>query len=120
MDNKLLNILQSKEVPIDNQQIIDYLKGELNVDTQHQLEKQELESAFVHDGIEGLQLIADKAKLEMITREMHFHLQKKLNTHKNKHKEKRKWKDQTWIILSIITVLLLIIISYLIMKTILK
>ena len=41
-------------------------------------------------------------------------------TRKNKHKEKRKWKDQTWIILSIITVLLLIIISYLIMKTILK
>lgn len=120
MDNKLLNILQSKEVPIENQQVIDYLKGKLNADMQHQLEEQELEDPLVKDAMEGLQLLPDRSKLEMIAKEMHFHLQKKLSVYKNKHKEKRKWKEQNWILLSIVVILLLIIICYYVMKVILK
>ena len=118
MDNKLLNILQSKEVPIENQQIIDYLQGTLNTANQQQLEEHELGDAMMQDAMEGLQTVQDKARLEMMAREMNQTLQKKLVAQKNKHKEIRKWKDQKWILLSIATILLIVIICYLVMKVV--
>ncbi|MES2774939.1 MAG: hypothetical protein V4722_12180 [Bacteroidota bacterium] len=116
MDNKLLNILTSKEVPIENQQIIDYLKGELDNTTQQRLEETELEDAMMQDAMEGLQSVQDKVRLEIMAREINHTLQKKLALQKNKHKETRKWKDQNWILLSIGTVLLIVIICYWVMK----
>jgi ABC-type bacteriocin/lantibiotic exporter with double-glycine peptidase domain len=118
MDNKLLNILQSKEVPIENQQIIDYLKGDLNNVSQQQFEEQEQDDAMMQDAMEGLNSIQDMARLEMMTREMNQSLQKKLVAQKNKHKETRKWKDQKWLLLAIATVLMIVVICYMVMKVV--
>lgn len=118
MDNKLLNILQSKEVPIENQQIIDYLKGDLNNVSQQQLEELEQDDAMMQDAMEGLNSIQDMARLEMMTREMNQSLQKKLAAQKNKHKETRKWKDQKWLLLAIATVLMIVVICYMVMKVV--
>ena len=116
MNKNLLDILQSKEVPIENQQVIDYLKGDLEPATNQALEQQELEDEMMRDAMEGLREVNDTSRLEMIAREMNQTLQKKLATQKNKHKEVRKWKDQSWILLSIATVLLIVIICVLVMK----
>ncbi|MEO7312955.1 MAG: hypothetical protein ABIX01_21395 [Chitinophagaceae bacterium] len=118
MDNKLLNILQSKEVPIENQQIIDYLTGMLEADQRQQMESQELDDAMMQDAIEGLQAIKDKSRLERIAKEMNKTLQKKLTTQKKRHVETRKWKDQKWILLAIATVLLIVVICYIVIKTV--
>jgi len=116
MDNKLLNILQTKEVPIENQQIIDYLTGDLNEEMKHHLEENEIDDAMMQDAMEGLNSIQDKARLEKMARDLNQTLQKKISSQKTKHIETRKWKDQSWILLSIATVLLIVIICFLVMK----
>jgi len=116
MNKNLLDILQSKEVPIENQQVIDYLQGNLKPEVSQELEQQELEDEMMRDAMDGLREVEDTSRLEMIAREMNQTLQKKLAAQKNKHKEVRKWKDMNWISLSIATVLLIVVICYLVMK----
>lgn len=116
MDPELLNILRSREVPIDDQRIIDYLKNELQGDARQQLEQQEMDDAMMQDAMEGLNSIADKTRLELMARELNQHMQQRLADQQKKHREKRKWKDQSWILITIVTVLLLITIGYIVVK----
>jgi len=116
MDNNLLNILQSKEMPIENEQIIDYLKGGLKQPAQQQMEAQEMDNAMMQDAMEGLKYVNDTSRLEMIAREMNKTLHKKIANQKIKHKETRKWKDQSWILLAIATLLVIVVICYWVMK----
>jgi uncharacterized membrane protein YukC len=117
MDKKLLDILQNdEEKPIDDAQLLSYLKGALDNDVLHDVQQQELNDDMVADAMEGLRTIKDKARLEALTRDLNKQLQKKLKEKKQKHIETRKWKDQNWITLSIVSILLLIILCYLVFR----
>jgi len=116
MDKALLNILESDNKPVDDRQILEYLQGDLNADTRHLLEQQELDDEMMQDAMEGLQTLPDTSKLELIARELNQGLQKKLNAQQNKHRETRKWKDQSWLIYTTITIILLAIVCVLAMR----
>jgi REP element-mobilizing transposase RayT len=116
MDQKLLNILQNKEQPIDNQQLIDYLKGTLEPNSQQSIEAQIIEDEMMQDALEGLSTIADKNKIEKITRDLNQAVNKKLANNKNKHQQTRKWKDQNWIMLAIATLLIIVVLCFLVAK----
>jgi hypothetical protein len=116
--SNLLNILESNEVPIENQQIIDYLQGQLTTDAQNKLEQQEQNDPMMKDAMEGLQMMPDTARLQKMTADMNLHLQQRIAEKKLKRKETARWKDQNWIIMSVITVILLIIICFVFIKRI--
>ena len=120
MRKGLLNILEPGKDPVKDQQIIDYLEGKLDAEAQHNVEEQELEDELFLDAMEGLQSVEDKSRLEMIARDMNKALQAKLIIKKNKRSEQRKWKDQKWITVSIVTLLLLLFISFLVVKIVFK
>lgn len=108
MNKKLLNILQTRETPIENQQIIDYLNNKLSTEKRHLIEEQEMNSGLVQDAMDGLELMKDKTKLVKMTHEINRHLHEKLRDQIGIHNNKRQWKEQNWIILSVVTVLLIL------------
>ncbi len=118
MDKNLLDILQNNEAPIDDEQLISYLKGELDKNVLHAVQEQEMNDEMMADAMEGLQNIKDKTSLGLVSKDLNQQLQKKLKETKQKHKETRKWKDQNWITLSIVSVLLLVILCYLFFRVI--
>ncbi len=112
----LLNILQSNEVPIENQQIIDYLQGQLQTDAQHNLEKQEQHDPMMQDALEGLRMLPNANNLEKMTTAINLHLQQRIAGQKLKRKETARWKDQNWILMAAITIILLIIICFVVVR----
>lgn len=114
MNDELLNILSNSNKDIDNQKLMDYLSGKLSGDEKHDFEKSLVDSEMMNDAVEGLQKIKNKdasALVEQLNANLHKQLEKK----KSK-KLRRQIKDLPWLYLSIIIILLIILISYLVIK----
>lgn len=112
----LLNILSNSNKDIDNQKLMDYLSGKLSANEKHELEKQMADNEMINDAVEGLQQFKDQKKLDVYVDQ----LQKQLNTYIEKKKERRNtsFKSQfdQWLYISIVTVLLLIVIAYVVLR----
>ncbi|MBA3675198.1 MAG: hypothetical protein H0W75_09660 [Chitinophagaceae bacterium] len=115
MDDKLLNILSNSNKDIDNQKLMDYLSGKLSAEEKYEIEKQMADSDFVNDAVEGLEEVKNKKDLLLFVEQLNTTLHKQLEK-KKKRKQKRALKDQPWLYLAIILLLLLSIISYIVIK----
>jgi anti-sigma factor RsiW len=114
MSDELLNILSNSNKDIDNQKLMDYVSGKLSADEKHDFEKTLVDSEMMNDAVEGLEKIKNKdvsALVEQLNTNLRIQLEKK----KSK-KIKRRIKDLPWLYLSIILILLIILISYLVIK----
>jgi anti-sigma-K factor RskA len=113
----LLNILSNSNKDIDNQKLMDYLSGKLSAAEKHEVEKQMADNELMNDAVEGLQQFKDQKKLDVYVEQ----LQKQLNTYVRQKKTRRgKWfhgQYDQWIFLSVIIVLLLIIIAYVVIRS---
>jgi hypothetical protein len=119
MNNDLLNILSNSNKDIDNQQLMDYLSGQLSGEQQHAVERSMADSDFMNDAVEGLQNIPDKKDLQNYVDELNAALQKSMQK-KKLRRQKRRLKDEPWAYIAVILILLLCIIAYvLVRKTIL-
>lgn len=115
MDDKLLNILSNSNKDIDNQKLMDYLSGKLSAEEKHEIEKQMADSDFVNDAVEGLEEINNKRDLSLYVQQLNADLHKQLDK-KKKRKLKRALKDQPWLYLAIVLLLLLIVICFIAIK----
>jgi anti-sigma factor RsiW len=115
MNNDLLNILSNSNKDIDNQQLMDYLSGQLSGEQQHAVERTMADSAFVNDAVEGLQNIPDKKDLQLYVDELNTALQKSVEK-KKRRRLKRRLKDEPWAYVAVILILLLCIIAYVIVR----
>src|SRR6478736_3927129 len=114
MNDDLLNILSNSNKDIDNQKLMDYISGKLSTDEKHDFEKTSIDSEMINDAVEGLEKLKNRnvsALVEQINTNLHKQLEKK----KSK-KLKRRIKDLPWLYLSIIIILLIILISFLVIK----
>jgi hypothetical protein len=112
----LLNILENHEVPIENQQLIDYLQGQLQANAQHHLEASEQDDPLLKDALEGLSMVDDKSRLNGVAGDINQHLQQRLAQQKIKRRKAGRWKDQDWILMSVITLIVLVVVCYLIIR----
>ncbi|MGG9971640.1 hypothetical protein ACQ33O_07580 [Ferruginibacter sp. SUN002] len=119
MSDELKNILSNSNKDIDNQQLMDYLSNQLSKEASHEIEKNMADDDFMNDAVEGLQQIENKHQLQAYTEQLNKELKKHLDKNKNR-KDKRKWKDQPYTYYAVILIILLIIISYLVIKQFLK
>lgn len=115
MNEDLKNILSNSNKDIDNQKLMDYISGKLSGPEKHEMEKLLLESDFMDDAVQGLEQFKNKKDLAGFVEQLNANLHKQLDK-KNRRKAKRKLKDQSWVYLAVILILLLVIVSYLVIK----
>lgn len=109
--SNLQNIWKNSGEPTD-EQLMKYLNGTLTEEERYALEKQMADSDFTNDALEGLENFNDRQKLAIYVQELNKQLAKNTAA-KKKRKNKRKLKQQDWVFISVIIVLLLCILGYL-------
>ena len=119
MNKDLLNILSNSNKDIDNQQLMDYLNGQLSGESLHELERSMADNEFLNDAVEGLQQIRDKKDMQTYVNELNSSMQKSLEK-KKKRRLKRRLKDEPWGILAVILVIVLCVIGYVIVRKLLN
>jgi hypothetical protein len=120
MNKDLLNILANSNKDIDNQQLMDYLSGNLSGEPLHDVERTMADNAFLNDAVEGLQQMGSRKNLQAYVDELNIALQKTM-VKKKQRRLKRRLKDNPWIYLTIVLVIALCIIAYWIVRiTLLK
>lgn len=106
------NILFDGE-ELSDEQLLNYLKGNLSEEELHNVEKQMADSAFVNDAVEGLQNFSSDKKLDAYVKQLNDNLHQQL-TGKKQLKEKRSFKDMQWYVLAVVLILILCLLSYVI------
>lgn len=111
MDEKFKNILSNLSSDIDQETLLKYLNGQLSEEQKNEVEKKMLASEFNNDALEGLEEIKNKERLSFLVETLNRDLKKNLNQ-KKQRREKLRIKDQPWLYISILIILLLIVLSY--------
>jgi ABC-type bacteriocin/lantibiotic exporter with double-glycine peptidase domain len=114
MDN-LENILNNSNKDIDNQKLMDYLAGKLNDAEQHEMEMLLQESEMNSDALEGLQEVKNKASLDLVQYELNKKLKQQLQLKTNR-KDKRKITNFSLTVIAIVTILILCILAFIVIK----
>lgn len=115
MSKDLKDILSNLNKDIEQDKLLDYLNKNLPASEAHELEKQMADDEFMNDAVEGLESFKDKKDVSLLVQQLNAEL-KKQTAKKKARKEKRKLKDQPWLYVAIVTLLLLIIVSYIVVK----
>ncbi len=115
MKENIKNILTNLSTDIDQEILLQYLQDKLSDEKKHEVEKQLLENEFASDAIEGLQQMKNKKDLNLVIEQLNRDLKIK-TAKKNLRRERLKLPDQPWLYISLIIFLLLIIISYIVIR----
>lgn len=118
MNKDLLNILSNSNKDIDNQQLMDYLSGNLSGEPLHDVERSMADNAFLNDAVEGLQRMDNKKNVQAYVDELNATLHKSV-AKKKQRRQKRQLKETPWSYLAILLVILLCVIAYVIIRKIL-
>ena len=115
MSDELKDILSNLNKDIEQEKLLQYLNRNMSDEEQHAFEKQMNEDDFMNDAVEGLQSVENKNNLTLVVQQLNADLKKQLDK-KKKRKEKRKLKEQPWLYFSVVLILLLIVITWLVIK----
>jgi hypothetical protein len=119
LSDKLKDILSNLSTEVDQETLLKYLEGRLSEEQKHEIEKRMLGSDFTDDAMEGLQEIRNKEKISSLVEQLNRDLHKKLEK-KKKRREKLRFKDQPWLYIAIVIILLLIVLSYIVIHRMLQ
>jgi DNA primase len=109
------NNILPKNDELNEEQLLNYIANNLSDKERHTVESQMLENDFINDAIEGLQQFQNKQHIEDYVYQLNKHLAKQ--TAKKKIKiAKRKLKQQDWIVIAVIIILMLCLLGYLVVK----
>jgi hypothetical protein len=115
MSENYKDILSNLSKDIDQETLLLYLQGKLSEEKKHEVEKLLMQDEFDNDAAEGLDEIKDKQQIQYMVDMLNRDLKKKTEM-KKKMREKMKLKDQPWLYISMLILLLLIVMSYIIIK----
>jgi predicted secreted protein len=119
MSDNLKDILSNLSTDVDQETLLLYLQGKLSDEKKHELEKKLLQDAFEEDAFDGLQEFKDKEQLQYMVEMLNRDLKKKTQQKKIR-REKMKIKDQPWLYISLLILILLIVLSYIVISRMLK
>ncbi len=113
MPDNYKDILSNLSTDIDQETLLLYLQGKLSEEKKHEVEKKLMENEFADEAMEGLQQFKDKEQVnymvEMLNRDL-----KKRTEKKKQRRERMKIKDQPWLYVSILILIILLVISYIV------
>lgn len=108
------NILLNDD-ELNEEQLKQYLSGDISDEELHNIEKQMADSEFVNDAVEGLQAFSSSNNLDEYVTQLNKNLHQQLES-KKQRKEKRKIRNESWIIIAVITILLLCVVAFIVIK----
>ena len=115
MSDDLKDILGNLNKDIEQDKLLDYLNKKLSAAEAHEVEKQMADDEFMNDAVEGLENFKNKKDLSLLVEQLNRDL-KRQTAKKKLKKEKRKLREQPWLYISIVILLVLIIISFVLVK----
>ena len=115
MPGNYKDILSHLSTEVDQETLLLYLQDKLSAEMKNEVEKKLLESEFTDDAVEGLKEIKDKKQIAYMVEMLNRDLKKKL-AKKKQRREKMRIKDQPWLYISILILILLIVISYIVIR----
>ena len=115
MSEDLKDILSNLNKEIEQEKLLDYLNKKLSAPEAHEVEKQMADDEFMNDAVEGLEKFKNKKDLALLVQQLNEDL-KKQTRKKNLKKEKRKLKEQPLLYFTIALLLILIVISFVLVK----
>lgn len=119
MPDNLKDILSHLSNEVDQETLLKYLNGQLSEQQKHDVEKKMLANDFTEDAMEGLQEIRNKKDISSLVEQLNKDLHKKLEK-KKQRREKLRFKDQPWLYIAALIILLLIILSYIVIHRMLQ
>ena len=119
MADRLKDILSNLSTEVDQETLLKYLEGRLSEEQKHEVEKKMLATEFSEDAMEGLQEIKNKKDLSALVEQLNRDLHKKLEK-KKQRREKFRIKDQPWLYITIVIILLLLVISFVVVYRMLQ
>ena len=119
MSENLKDILSHLSTEVDQETLLKYLEGRLSDEQKHEIEKKMLGSEFNDDAMEGFQEIRNKKDISSLVEQLNRDLHKKLEK-KNKRREKLRFKNQPWLYIAVVIILLLIVLSYVVIQKMLQ
>ena len=119
MEEKFKDILSHLSTEVDQETLLLYLQDKLSEEKKHEVEKKLMENEFANDAMEGLQQFKDKQQVSYMVEMLNRDLKKK-TARKKKMREKMRIKDQPWLYISILILILLIVLSYIVIHRMLN
>lgn len=102
------------ELELSSEEMIRYLQGEASEEERFAVEKQMADSSFVNEAMEGLQDFKDPAQVQEYVAQINRQLQKHTARKLARKKKRRLGKNDTWLIMAILGILLLCVFGYLV------
>ena len=112
MANNKSNI--STQEITDQEKLMQYLNEQLSHSESHQLESDMESDPFMTEAMEGLEQV-DKQIIPEVIDQLNISLRKEIKAKKRK-KRNQIFSNQNWVYFAVILILILLIISYLVMK----
>ena len=113
MPKNYKDILSNLSTDVDQETLLLYLQGKLSEEKKHEVEKKLIQNEFDDDALEGLQEIKDKQQIQYMVEMLNRDLKKK-TAKKKLRRDKMRIKDQPWLYISILILILLIVLSYIV------
>src|SRR5687768_18570776 len=113
MPDNYKDILTNLSTEIDQETLLLYLQGKLSEEKKHEVEKKLMENDFADEAMEGLQQFKDKEQVNYMVEMLNRDLKKRTEKKKNR-RERMKIKDQPWLYVSILILIILLVISYIV------
>jgi hypothetical protein len=113
-----VNNLWSADDELNEDELVNYLKGNLPAEDAHQIEKQMADSSFVNDGVEGLQQFSSAEKINSYVQNINTELQQKLAV--KKRTARKGMQNLSWEFIAVIIVILLCLLGYAIIEMVRK
>ncbi|MFA6058802.1 MAG: hypothetical protein WC756_11435 [Taibaiella sp.] len=104
---------------IDEDRLLAYLEGKMPAQEQHALEEILESDPFLNDAVEGLAEIKDKEQLRDIAAQINAQLKRQIQSRRKQRKSRTKLSDH-WGGIFVLVILLLILLSWLVIKTMVK
>lgn len=111
MNENLKNILSNLHAEVDQETLLKYLEGHLSAEDQHEVEKNLVDDAFEADAVEGLQAMQNTAHISAVVEQLNRDLRKK-TARKTRWRIRREAKLESWLLMAIVFILLLVIIAF--------
>lgn len=94
-----------------DEQLMNFLNGNLSGEALQHIEEQIKEDAFVKDAVDGLQQFSSNKKLDEYVKGLNKNLQQQLSI-KKQRSAKRKLSYASWIVIATVLILLLCVLAY--------
>jgi hypothetical protein len=109
-----LNNIWNADDELNDDQLLNYIKGNSTGEDAHDLERKMANSSLVNDGVEGLQQFSSTEKINAYVLDINEDLRHKLAGKKTK--KKKVIANLSWQVIALIIVILLCILGYVVIE----